>query len=214
METQPPNEVNVSLEEAEPPEGSALRELAPRCERFCRAVLDRLGIRGWELSVLLCGDRFIQTLNARYRGIDRPTDVLSFAQDEGAEDGAGPTRPPGPKRAAPVRGGGGAGGALRPVGDIVLSLETARRNAAGEGIPEEEELKKLLVHGILHLAGMDHPEGEGGEDAAGSRRLQPAKRAGAMRAEGGEEAARRRAARPGDMLALQEKLIAELREEK
>lgn len=106
---------------------------------LCRRALDAAGIDGWDLSVLLTGDEGIRGLNARYRGKDRPTDVLSFPQGEGPRN----------HREA------------RVAGDIVISVETLRRNAADRGLDERDELARLLVHGILHLDGMDHGEGRG-----------------------------------------------------
>jgi len=86
-----------------------------------------------DVSILLCGDERIAELNRRYRGIDRPTDVLSFPRGEK--------------------------GALS--GDIAISLETLARNAAAYGVSRDEELKRLAIHGLLHLAGMDHGRGKG-----------------------------------------------------
>ncbi len=109
--------------------------------RYCRRVLAALATDGWELSVLVTGDELARQLNRSYRGIDAPTDVLSFSQAEG--------------------------GALPPssavAGDIVIALPTAERQALRAGVPLEQELRRLLVHGILHLKGMDH--------ARGSRRM-------------------------------------------
>lgn len=110
-------------------------------ERRCRRVLAAAGIDRWDLSVLLASDAVIRGLNARYRGTDRPTDVLSFSQAEGVRIGE-----PGGRRLA---------------GDVVISVETLRRAAAERRIGEEEELTRLLVHGILHLDGMDHGPGRG-----------------------------------------------------
>lgn len=87
-----------------------------------------------ELSVVLCDDAFIHPLNRDYRGKDAPTDVLSFAQREGeaaAEDD-------------PV------------LGDVIISVETARRQAVEHGISLLQELRVLLTHGLLHLLGYDH----------------------------------------------------------
>ncbi len=108
-----------------------------RLPRFCARVMDEAGFAEWAVAVLLCGDPRIAALNGRYRGRQEATDVLSFPADDG-------------RRGSPV------------VGDIAISLETLRRNAASYGVSEEEELKRLLVHGILHLAGMDHGRGKGG----------------------------------------------------
>ena len=88
-----------------------------------------------EISVLLTGDAAIRRLNRRYRRIDRPTDVLSFA----------------PPRRAPRAGGGPA-----PIGDIAISLETCRRQAKTLGCPPLARLAHLLAHGLLHLLGRDH----------------------------------------------------------
>jgi probable rRNA maturation factor len=103
---------------------------------FALKVLDRLGRDGWDLSVLFCGDRYIRSLNARYRDRDEPTDVLSFALGETVPDEGGGSR-------------------YLP-GDIVISLETLAENAGYFQVSEDEELRRLLVHGILHLDGQDH----------------------------------------------------------
>ena len=110
---------------------------------FAAAVLRELSIEDWELSILLCDDPFIAELNGRYRGVQKPTDVLSFPQEG--------------------QPGGPAPGQAHPAGDVVISLATLRRNAARLGQPAETELKRLLIHGILHLRGLDHPPaGDGG----------------------------------------------------
>jgi probable rRNA maturation factor len=110
--------------------------------RFALDALDALGRRSAELSVLLCDDRFIRDLNLRFRGIDAPTDVLSFEQDRRTVGhlqtvGHGPV-----------------------LGDVVISLDTARRQARGRSVPESAELRELLLHGILHLLGREHGDGE------------------------------------------------------
>jgi probable rRNA maturation factor len=110
-----------------------------RCGCFAAKVLSARGIDCWELSILMTNDHTIAELNRRYRKIDGPTDVLSFSQE--ASDA-----PP--------------AGELIPAGDIVISLETMTRNARQRNVLEEEELKRLVIHGILHLQGMDHQEEE------------------------------------------------------
>ena len=87
-----------------------------------------------ELSIALVDDAEMRQLNAAHRGIDRPTDVLAFAMREG--DGA----------------------ALHPevLGDVVISLDTAARQAVVRGAPVADEVRVLLVHGLLHLLGYDH----------------------------------------------------------
>lgn len=115
-----------------------------RLASFCARALEEAGASSWELSVLLCDDERMRELNRRYRGKDRTTDVLSFPR---SEDRGAPT-------ARALEGG-------LVAGDIAISLPTMRRNAMEFGSPEGEELKRLLVHGILHLAGMDHGSGKG-----------------------------------------------------
>ena len=131
------NEVDVSVE------GLPAPDWLPACGDFAAAVLEELGIRGWEVSILLCTDPFIQELNRKYRGVAAPTDVLSFPQQQPASSGREPGAPPAGNLAA---------------GDIVISLETLARNAGREGEDPQTELKRLLIHGILHLQGLDHPE--------------------------------------------------------
>jgi probable rRNA maturation factor len=87
-----------------------------------------------ELSILLCDDPTIHALNRDFRHKDKPTDVLAFAMREG-------------------EGGELAGGIL---GDVVISLDTARRQAAERGHAIASEITFLLAHGLLHLVGYDH----------------------------------------------------------
>lgn len=87
-----------------------------------------------ELSVLFTDDSEIHQLNREYRGKNKPTDVLSFSQLEGAEEfGSSPL-----------------------LGDLVISLETTKRQAKEYGTTFSEELARLLIHGALHLFGYDH----------------------------------------------------------
>jgi probable rRNA maturation factor len=92
-----------------------------------------------EVSVSFVDDQYIHQLNRDYRGVDRPTDVLSFAMDEGEEM---PT----------------VAGMAHMLGDIIISLETAERQALEYGHAFERELAFLAVHGALHLLGYDHQE--------------------------------------------------------
>jgi len=111
---------------------AAADEVAADAER----LLDALDLGATELSVLICDDRFIRALNLQWRGEDRATDVLSFSMREG--EGADPDDP--------------------VLGDIVISLETAERQAAERGHSTDHEIRVLLVHGLLHLVGHDHEE--------------------------------------------------------
>jgi probable rRNA maturation factor len=109
---------------------------AGAAEKFALKVLEEIGRDGWDVSLLFCDDAFIRSLNARYRQRDEPTDILSFPMGESLE---------------------GEGGERRYLsGDIVISLETWAENARFFNTPPDEELRRLLIHGILHLDGMDH----------------------------------------------------------
>lgn len=97
-------------------------------------LLHRLDLDGSELSLVVCDDAFIRPLNRDYRGKDAPTDVLSFAMQEGEAV----------REDDPV------------LGDLVISAETAARQAQEQGHGLDAELRVLLVHGLLHLLGYDH----------------------------------------------------------
>ena len=107
-----------------------------------RKILLALGCLKAELSLLLVNDAQIRRLNKRYRRINRPTYVLAFPMLEGS--------------AFPPRS--------QLLGDVVISLETAKKQAKKEYHSREQEVKILLIHGILHLLGYHH---EDSEEAAG-----------------------------------------------
>ena len=90
-----------------------------------------------EISVLFTDDKFIRSLNNKYRGIDKPTDVLSFSLQEGAI------------KSPEVESD-------KLLGDIIISVETAQRQADNLNHSMERELTVLLIHGLLHLIGCDH----------------------------------------------------------
>ena len=93
-----------------------------------------------EVSVVLADDAAVHALNRRYRRMDKPTDVLSFSQQEPAAEG-----PPQPDLPG-----------MPPVlGDVIISVDTAARQAAEHGVTLEQELALLTVHGILHLLGYE-----------------------------------------------------------
>lgn len=105
-----------------------------RAEKMMRALaLEGALIEEAELSVALVDDPRIHELNRDYRKKDKPTDVLAFAMSEGE---------------------GGAHGGL--LGDVILSIDTARRQAKAAKRPLLDELTMLLAHGLLHLLGYDH----------------------------------------------------------
>ena len=128
------NEVEISLEGMEAP------TWIEQARRFALAVLAGLGKDAWDLSLLFCDDAFITGLNRQYRERDETTDVLSF------EQGATYRNPFGEERVL--------------AGDIVISLDALARNAEEFGVSLDDELKRLIVHGILHLAGMDHEDND------------------------------------------------------
>ena len=105
-------------------------------KKLARLLLS-LGLPDAELSVLFIGDRAMRTLNNTYRGKDATTDVLSFSLREGAFPGIQPEM----------------------LGDIVISLPVAERQARAAGHSTLRELERLLVHGLLHLLGYDHEQG-------------------------------------------------------
>ncbi|GJQ13748.1 hypothetical protein GpartN1_g5539.t1 [Galdieria partita] len=103
----------------------------------CRALIEKSIVLGilepaiYELSLLLCSDNYICLLNSKWRNIKKPTDVLSFAQEE-----------------------------QTLLGDIVISTETAYKQALERNYSLRDEIRVLLVHGFLHLIGYDHEESE------------------------------------------------------
>jgi len=111
--------------------------------RFLREAKAVVGVKG-EVAVLLARDATLRKLNRQFRGIDKATDVLSFPS---------------------------AGmGASKHGGDLAISFETARRQAEEHEHTLNEELRVLMLHGLLHLAGMDH-ETDDGEMAAREAKL-------------------------------------------
>lgn len=133
-------------------------------EPFVQKVMQLTSFDGEEVSISFCGDSFIQTLNKNYRDIDSPTDVLSFESGDSYEDEEGE---------------------WFCAGDIIISLETLPKNAEYFEVDLNSELKRLLVHGLLHLNGMDH----------------------------GEEHIEKGKEPECEMLVLQEKLLKELKDE-
>ena len=138
-----------------------------KLKKFCREVIENAwaGDNRAEVSVVLADDDFVHALNKQYRKMDKPTNVLSFENDEEYEDEEGK---------------------WKCVGDIAISLDTLPVNSEYFEGDNNTELKRLLVHGLLHLNGMDH----------------------------GEEHIEKGVAPVCEMLALQEKLLESLKDEK
>jgi len=109
----------------------------------------------YSLGLSLVGDAEIAALNTDWRGKDGPTDVLAFAAQDDDLDGAPPLPLP-PQDDDDDHAG--ADGEPLELGDIVISLETAARQAGAHGHSLEHELLFLASHGLLHLLGWDHPD--------------------------------------------------------
>jgi probable rRNA maturation factor len=110
------------------------RELVATARRLLAAA----GRGDASLSLTLIDDAAIRRLNREYRGKDRSTDVLSFPLDDDPAVSEGEAL----------------------LGDVVISVETARRQAADYDAPLQRELYRLLIHGLLHLLGHDHVRGD------------------------------------------------------
>jgi len=112
----------------------ALAGLGPPLRALVGDVLRREGRRAGEIAVVLAGDELLRRTNRDWRGIDRATDVISFAYDEHEPDAA----------ALPVRG------------DLLVSMDRVRDQARRYRVSPGAELARLVAHGTLHLCGHDH----------------------------------------------------------
>ncbi|MBC8499027.1 MAG: rRNA maturation RNase YbeY [Candidatus Atribacteria bacterium] len=109
-----------------------------KIREIVKKVLQHLRIdEKTEVSILFTDDKFIRSLNNKYRGIDKPTDVLSFSLQEGVV------------KSPEVESD-------KLLGDIIISAETAQKQADILNQSIEKELAVLLIHGLLHLTGYDH----------------------------------------------------------
>jgi probable rRNA maturation factor len=132
---------------------------------LARAVLDARGVRGEaEVSILFVDEAAIAALNEQFLGRPGPTDVLAFPLEDD----------PVPSGRSPDLGGTGPGSEpvdepLMLLGDVVVCPAVAARNAVEHGVSEADELALLVVHGLLHLLGMDH---EGEAEAEAMERLE------------------------------------------
>ncbi|HTD52608.1 MAG TPA: rRNA maturation RNase YbeY, partial [Thermoanaerobaculia bacterium] len=132
-------EIDVRSSVSGAPSARRTQSLLRAAERLFPPPASRLSPSGPELSVLFCGDTRMRALNRHYRRKDRTTDVLAFP------------------------GGGGA------LGDIVISLPYASREARRRGEGRAQELDRLLLHGYLHLLGYDHEVDDGQMDRLESK---------------------------------------------
>lgn len=106
-------------------------------QNVCNEVSRVYGLENDEISILLCNNKKIHELNKTYRGIDRPTDVLSFALNEGADYE-------------------GSEAEHHLLGDMVISIERTQEQAIEYGHSFERELAYLTTHSCLHILGYDH----------------------------------------------------------
>src|SRR5271156_6337439 len=122
---------------AQPPAQAVIHRAIAAAAETVHAESVEAGFGEAELAVMLTDDAGIRTLNSNWRGIDKPTNVLSFP-------------------ALPPTGAGGPDDAPRMLGDIAIAYETTRREADDEQKPFDHHLSHLAVHGFLHLIGYDH----------------------------------------------------------
>ena len=128
-------------------------EIAANVRAAAEMVGQLYGVENGEVSVTLTNNAYIHTLNKEYRGIDRPTDVLSFALNESEE----PEMVDGPE--------------VNVLGDLIISVERAEEQAADYGHSLRREVAFLTVHGMLHLLGYDHMEDEEREEMEAEQRF-------------------------------------------
>jgi probable rRNA maturation factor len=114
-----------------------------------RTILKELNHLDKEIGILLVDDRQIRELNERYLKVNRPTNVISFPMALGEFSEINP----------------------QLLGDVVISVETAKKEAQESGLSLEEEIAFLLIHGILHLMGYDHTSGGRQRMAVAQERL-------------------------------------------
>jgi len=143
--------IGAGLEAVKP---AALKVNSVTVKGIARSLLQELSLGACELSICLTDDAAIRELNLQYRGKDKATDVLSFPMDEDEFEDA--------EAASPVAVG------ARVLGDVIISVDTARRQAESYGLGLYPEMARLLTHAVLHLLGYDHVNG--GRQAARMKR--------------------------------------------
>jgi probable rRNA maturation factor len=129
--------IDIDVEVEDDAWSAALDGAEALCRRAAEAVLTAEGEDDAAITVLLADDEAVRDLNARFRGKDKPTNVLSF---------------PAPETARPH------------LGDLALALGVCAREAAEQGKPLQNHVTHLVAHGVLHLLGYDHEVGEEADD--------------------------------------------------
>ncbi len=113
---------------------------------FLNSLLKELSIDNWEFSLTICDDNYIQQINRDYRDKDKPTDVITFVMSD----------EPFPNMEVEDE--------LYSAGDIIVSLDIVKTNAKYFDVEYDEEFRRVLIHGILHLKGLDHETNDETED--------------------------------------------------
>ena len=126
-------EITIEAEEWTARTDDSLEGLAEAAVAAAVEIAELDAVAGSELGITFSDDTRVRGLNAAYRGKDKPTNVLSFPVDGGRDGPAGPL-----------------------IGDIILGFETISRESEDLGIPFNDHLTHLIVHGLLHLFGYDH----------------------------------------------------------
>lgn len=106
-------------------------------QKFLQVILTDFSKQNSFVNLVFCDNNFIHKLNFEFRGINQPTDVLSFLQNDDFPDYPDPN-------------------IARELGDVIISVEKAIQQANENHISLEEEIARLAVHGVLHLLGFDH----------------------------------------------------------
>lgn len=123
------------------------REYLEELSELMDDILDEFDMKKYVVNLVFCDDNFIRDLNRRYRDKDAPTDVLSFSQLEGMEEDNFDDFDE-----------------EKTLGDIIISVDTLKKNAKEFETSEKEELARLSIHGLLHLLGFDHERSKEDEE--------------------------------------------------
>jgi probable rRNA maturation factor len=130
--------VTINISHGVPATPQATRNLRAQLKRAVRAALEAHSVRSAEVSITLLDDAAISDMNHQYLAHAGPTDVISFALHEAGDP---------------------------PLGDVYIGYEQATRQAASLHVALDEELMRLAIHGVLHVLGYDHPEGDEREES-------------------------------------------------
>ncbi len=134
-------QIEVFTEGVKLPYGEVTRQ---KIKKIAAAAADRLVLNSARITIIITDDAYIRTINKEYRSIDRPTDVISFANRDN----------PFPDIDA----------SQEEIGDIYISIEQAERQSHEYRVSLIDEMKRLIIHGILHLVGYDHERSDEDEE--------------------------------------------------